>query len=345
MPGLKKPAAIAALIAIALLALPQASAKELKVVSTFSIISDLAQNVGGEHIALTTLVGPDGDTHAYEPRPTDAVAVRHADVILANGLHLEGFLQRLVQASGGKAPVVALSKGVKLLNSADDHDHSEDGHNAHDHDDSHDHDHKHERDHKHDHGHSHEHNQDDKQGHHHHGEFDPHAWQSVENAQVYVANIADAFCAADSEGCPAYRANAASYTEKLKALDADIKASVEQIPADKRTLITSHDAFAYLGQEYGLRFLAPQGLGTDSEASAGDVAALIRQIKAQKAAGLFLENISNPRLIEQIAKETGMKIGGKLYSDALSAENGPAATYIDMMRHNIATIRDTVLEK
>jgi zinc/manganese transport system substrate-binding protein len=340
---------MAGVAALALLAWPQADARELQVVSTFSVISDFARNVGGERIKLTTLVPPNGDTHSYEPKPADAVAVGRADVVLANGLHLEGFLDRLVQASGATAPVIALTQGVELLrNTEEEHDH-------HDEHDAQDHDHDHHDEGKHGHGeHAHHHAKKPagSQGHedatahahhHHHGEYDPHAWQSVRNAQIYVNNIAKAFCAADATGCPDYQANAKAYDEKLQALDAELKASVAQIPAARRTIITSHDAFGYLGREYGFLFLAPQGISTESEASAADVAALIQQIKNQKAAALFLENVSNPRLIQQIANETGMKIGGELYSDALSTADGPAATYIDMMRHNVNTIRDAAL--
>lgn len=312
----KRLASTAGFATFAFLTLPQANADALKVVSTFSIISDFAKNVGGERIALTTLVGPDGDAHAYEPRPSDATAIRNADVVLANGAGFEGFLERLVNASGGTASVAELTKGARLLrNSEEEHD----SHEGRDHDD-------------HNHGHKHD----------HHGDFDPHAWQSVHNAQIYVNNIAEAFCAADQSGCASYRANAKSYGDKLKALDHDLKTAVQQVPSDRRTLITSHDAFAYLGQEYGFQLLAPQGASTDSEASAADIAVLIRQIKQQKASAIFLENVSNPRLIQQIARETGMKVGGKLYSDALSSEGGPASTYVDMMRHNIGTILDAV---
>ncbi|NYT68884.1 metal ABC transporter solute-binding protein, Zn/Mn family [Pusillimonas noertemannii] len=319
--------------ALALLAWPQANAHELHVVSTFSIVSDFARNVGGERIALTTLVGPNGDAHSYEPKPADAVAVGQADVVLANGLHFEGFLDRLVQASNSTAPIVTLTRDVELLRNAED-EHEHDNHEDHDHD----HDHAQEHTDSHDHGHAKEHAH-----HHHHGEYDPHAWQSVRNAQVYVTNIAKAFCAADAAGCPSYQANAKSYDEKLQALETELKAAVAQIPASQRTVITSHDAFGYLGRAYGLQFLAPQGLSTGSEASAAGVAALIQQIKKQEASAIFLENVSNPRLIQQIATETGMKIGGKLYSDALSPADGPASTYIDMMRHNVSTIRDAVL--
>ncbi|MFC4297265.1 metal ABC transporter solute-binding protein, Zn/Mn family [Castellaniella hirudinis] len=329
--------------ALALLAWPQANAHELQVVSTFSIISDFARNVGGERIKLTTLVPPNGDTHSYEPKPTDAVAVGRADVVLANGLHLEGFLDRLVQASGATAPIISLTEGVELLRSTEDEQDHQDEHDDHHHDDDHGHS-EHDHHHAKKHTDSHDHDQATAHAHHHHhGEYDPHAWQSVRNAQTYVNNIAKAFCAADAAGCPSYQANAKAYDEKLQALDAELKTSVAQIPATQRTIITTHDAFGYLGREYGLHFLAPQGMSTGSEASAAGVAALIQQIKDQKASAIFIENVSNPRLIQQIANETGMKIGGELYSDALSTAVGPASTYIDMMRHNVNTIRDATL--
>jgi zinc/manganese transport system substrate-binding protein len=184
---------------------------------------------------------------------------------------------------------------------------------------------------------------DDQADNHHHGEFDPHAWQSVHNAEVYVKNIADALCAADAAGCNSYRANAEAYRNQLEALDAEIKAAVAEVPKDKRTIITSHDAFGYFEHEYGLNFLAPEGVSTESEASAADVAALIKQIKEDKASAIFVENVTNPRLMEQIGNETGLKIGGELYSDALSDMTGPAATYIDLMRHNIKTIKGAIL--
>ena len=176
------------------------------------------------------------------------------------------------------------------------------------------------------------------------GDVDPHAFQSIANAEIYVNNIADAFCAADADGCDHYQANAAAYTAKLEALDAEVRACDRaRSRADKRVVITSHDAFGYFEHEYGITFLAPEGMSTEAEASAADVAALIRQVRDDKASAIFVENITNPRLIEQIASETGLKLGGTLFSDALSAEGGPAATYIDMMRHNITTIRGAVL--
>jgi zinc/manganese transport system substrate-binding protein len=301
------------------------AAEPLKVVASFSIIGDLAKNVGGDRVEITTLVGPNGDAHVYEPRPADAAALSSAAIVLVNGAQFEGFLPRLVEASGSKAPVVEVSKGIELLKSEEEHHHGEEAHEG-GHDDAHD----EEAEAGHDHGH-------------HHGAFDPHAWQSVANAQIYVTNIAAAFCAADAAGCDAYKANANAYNQKLASLDAEIRADVAAIPADKRTIITSHDAFGYFEHAYGLKFIAPEGVSTDAEASAADVAALIRQVREDKAAAIFVENITNANLINQIASETGLKVGGELFSDALSDANGPAATYVDMMRHNIETIRGAIL--
>lgn len=315
-------------------ALATASAENLKVVASFSIIADLAKNVGGDRVEITTLVGPNGDAHVYEPKPADAAAVGAADVVLVNGLQFEGFLQRLVEASGTKAPVVELTKGGEVLkNAEEEHHHEEAAESEPEHEAAEsDHDDEAEE------GHQHAH-----EGHHHHGEFDPHAWQSVHNAEVYVKNIADAFCAADAAGCDTYKANAEAYAEKLEALDGEIKAIVAEIPEDKRTVITSHNAFGYFQHEYGLKFLALEGVSTEAEASAADVAALIKQVKEDKASAIFVENITNPRLIEQISSETGIKVGGTLYSDALSDDNGPAATYIDMMRSNVNTIKGAII--
>lgn len=315
-------------------ALATASAENLKVVASFSIIADLAKNVGGDRVEITTLVGPNGDAHVYEPKPADAAAVGAADVVLVNGLQFEGFLQRLVEASGTKAPVVELTKGGEVLkNAEEEHHHEEAAESEPEHEAAEsDHDDEAEE------GHQHAH-----EGHHHHGEFDPHAWQSVHNAEVYVKNIADAFCAADAAGCDTYKANAEAYAEKLEALDGEIKAIVAEIPEDKRTVITSHNAFGYFQHEYGLKFLALEGVSTEAEASAADVAALIKQVKEDKASAIFVENITNPRLIEQISSETGIKVGGTLYSDALSYDNGPAATYIDMMRSNVNTIKGAII--
>ena len=173
---------------------------------------------------------------------------------------------------------------------------------------------------------------------HGHGEADPHAWQSVANVKVYVANIRDALIAADPDGKAAYEANAAAYLAKLDALDREVKAAVAAIPAERRKIITSHDAFGYFEQAYGVAFIAPQGVSTEAEPSARDIARIVTQVKKQKIPAVFLENITDPRLMERIAKETGARVGGKLYSDALTDEKGDAPSYIELMRHNLKTL-------
>jgi len=263
--------------------------EKLPVVATFSILADFARNVGGERIEVTALVGPNGDTHVYQPKPADAKELGAARLILVNGLGLEGWIDRLIKASGAKAPVVVAANGIKPQQMR------EEGRL----------------------------------------ELDPHAWQSIANAKIYVANIRDALIAADPEGASAYRANADTYLGKLDALDKEVRAEIAKIPPGRRQIITTHDAFGYFGTAYGFRFIAPEGVSTETEASARDVAKIIRQIKASNIPAVFLENVTDPRLVRNIATESGAKVGGTLYSDALSSPDGPAATYIEMMHNNI----------
>jgi zinc/manganese transport system substrate-binding protein len=168
-----------------------------------------------------------------------------------------------------------------------------------------------------------------------HHAIDPHAWQSVANARIYVANIRDGLKQADPAGAAAYDANAKAYLDKLDALEREVRETIEKIPPDRRRIITTHDAFGYFGQAYGVEFIAPVGVSSDAEPSARDIAKIVSQVKRQKIPAVFMENISDPRMMQQIARETGAKIGGTLYSDALSDAKGPAATYLDMMRNNI----------
>jgi len=282
------------------LPLPTFAQEKLPVVASFSILGDFVREIGGERVAVSTLVGPDGDAHVYSPTPADAKTVAGAKLVVVNGLKFEGWLTRLVKSSGTKATVATATTGITPLKMADDHGHG-------------------------------------------HGGEDPHAWQSVANAKLYVGNVRDALIAADPAGKAVYEVNAIAYQTKLDALEAEIKASIARIPADRRKAITSHDAFGYFVKAYGIAFIAPQGVSTEAEASAKDVARIIRQIKAEKVPAVFLENITNPRLAEQIARESGAKIGGRLYSDALSAENGPAGTYIAMMKHNISQIEKALV--
>ena len=286
--------ALAALALVAMLqAVPASAQEKIKAIASFSILNDFVKNVGGDRVEVTSLVPPNGDAHVYAPSPADAKKLADARIVFTNGLGFEGWIPRLVKASGTKAAVIVATKGIKPRKM------EEEGH---------------------DHGHA---------------EADPHAWQSVPNAKIYVANIREALVAADPAGKAIYEANAAAYLSKLDALNADVKGQIEKIPADRRRIITTHDAFGYFKGAYGIDFIAPQGVSTESEASAKDVAKIIAQIKKQKIPAVFLENVSDPRLLERIAKESGAKVGGTVYSDALTDEKGPAPTYIDMMKHNI----------
>jgi zinc/manganese transport system substrate-binding protein len=167
---------------------------------------------------------------------------------------------------------------------------------------------------------------------------DPHAWQSPLNAKIYVANIRDALVAVDPAAAEAFKSNAEAYLAKLDALDREVRQAVAQIPENRRKVISTHRAFGYFAAAYGVAFIAPLGVSTESEASARDIAGIITQIRASKIPAVFLENISDPRLIRQIAAETGARVGGTLYSDSLTGEKGDSPTYIDMVRHNIKAL-------
>jgi len=167
---------------------------------------------------------------------------------------------------------------------------------------------------------------------------DPHAWQSLANGKLYVANIRDGLIAADPDGKAIYEANAAKYLDEIATEDDEVEASLAKLPEDRRKIITSHDAFGYFGAAYGLKVIAPEGVSTEAEASAKDVAKIIRQIRSEHIPAVFMENITDHRLLDQIARETGAKIGGTLYTDALSPPDGPAPTYLDMFRNNVGVL-------
>lgn len=321
-----------ALVALSLATPAFAQSNEpIPVVASFSILGDMVARIGGDHIALNTLVGPDGDAHVYQPTPADARAVSGADILFVNGIAFEGWIDRLVEASDFDGTQIVATAGIMPIAFEDDHD---------DHD-GHDHDEHAEGDHEHDHD---DHDHHDETGHegHDHGAFDPHAWQSLPNAIVYIDNIAAALAQADPANAATFYRNRAEFVAEIEALDAEIRATLEALPANRRTIVTSHDAFGYFAEEYGLTFLAPQGVSTEAEASARDVAELITQIRDQSIGAVFVESISDSRLLEQIASETDATIGGTLYSDALSGSDGPAATYLDMMRHNLAMLTDAL---
>lgn len=292
-------------LALASPALWAQAAAPVKAVASFSILGDLVRQVGGDRVAVEVLVGPGSDAHVFQPTPAQAKLVGQAQIVFSNGLGFEGWMSRLLGTAGYKGRHVVASRGIKPLHNEEAGEHK--GHG----------------------GHGHE-------------EADPHAWQSVPNVMAYVGNIAKGLCEADASGCDSYQRNAATYNAGLKALDTDIRALWAAIPATQRKVITSHDAFGYYASAYGVKFLAPQGVSTDSEASAKGVVQLVRQIKKEQIKALFVESISDPRLIAQIGRETGVKPAGELFSDSLSDAKGPAPSYLTMMRFNTTALTQAV---
>jgi len=291
--------ALLATLALGLaLAAPALRAAPLEVVASFSILGDFVTRVGGERVAVTTLVGAGADAHNYQPRPSDARRLGNARLIVANGLGFDEWIQRLAQSAGYQGTILIASAGIRPLTEEDEHRHA------------------------------------------HEGAVDPHAWQDVSNASRYVANIAEALSQADPAGAAVYRQNAARYTAELEALDATIRRTLATVPAQRRKVVSSHDAFGYFSHAYDVRFLAAAGISTQSEPSAGGIAQLIRQLRRENAPAVFVESISDPRLAERISHESGARLGGTLYSDALSNADGPASTYLDMMRHNLRTLME-----
>lgn len=266
-----------------------AQAKPIEAVASFTVIADMVQNVGGDHVHVASLIGPNGDPHAYEPTPNDAQALKRADLVFVSGLHLEGWLDRLIKASGYQGQPVVLSNGIKTRSM------EEDGKRI----------------------------------------TDPHAWNSAANGVVYVRNIISALQKADPANASDYQAKGEQYIQQLEQLDAYARAQVQAIPSDKRKVLTSHDAFGYFGDAYGVTFLSPLGFSTETEASAADVGKLIKQIKQEHVSTYFFENSSDPRLVKQIADASGAQPGGELYVESLSPADGPAPTYAQMFRYNV----------
>ncbi|WP_298831721.1 zinc ABC transporter substrate-binding protein [uncultured Piscinibacter sp.] len=276
-----------ALLAVAM-PLRAQTAKPLQVVASFSILADMAREVAGDAAQVHSLVGPNADAHVFEPTPADAQRLARADLVVVNGLHFEGWIDRLVRSSGYRGPVVEASRGITPRRAG--------------------------------------------------RSIDPHAWQSLVHAQRYVENLRAALVAAAPHQAAAIDARARAYAQKLAELDASARAALGAVPQEQRRVVSSHDAFGYLGEAYGITFVSPRSWNTDSEASAAAVAAVIRQVRLHQARALFVENITDRRSIERIAQETGAQVGGTLYSDALSLPGTGADTYLKMVAHNVKTI-------
>ena len=290
------------LLALSLFAvsLPASAQTPIKAVATFSILGNLLAEVAGDKAELSVVVGPDIDAHAYQPRPSDARALADAKVLVSNGLGFEGWIDRLAKAAPFKGKAVVASTGVATIPAAPGGGHA--------------------------HGHSHGHGPD------------PHCWQDVQRVRTYVANIAKGLAEADPPNAAHYRDRAQAFDRRLVELDAWVKEEIAKVPADKRRAITGHDSFRYFSSAYGVKFQSPRGYHTRSEPSARDVAALIREAREQRIKALFVENMTNPGLVDQIARESGAVVGPRLYTDALSGPDGPAPTYEKMMRHNVTAL-------
>lgn len=291
---------VAGMASAALLSGAQAADKlpPVSVVASFSILGDLVRVVGGERVSVTTLVGPDEDAHVFEPKPADARAIVQSRLLVTNGLGFEPWAQKLARSAGYKGQVVVASQGVKPRAMAEEKG---------------------------------------KKGH-HPDETDPHAWQNPNNVVLYVRNISAALSQVDPAGSTVYQANTEAYVKDLQTFDAWTQEQFAAIPEAKRKVITSHDAFGYFAAQYQIRFLAPQGVSTDAEPSAKQVAQLIQQIQREKIKAVFVENMSNPKLLAQLSKDAGVRAGPALYVDALSAVGGPADSYLKLMRHNVTQL-------
>ena len=265
-----------------------ANDSSIRVVTSFSILEDLVKELGGQYVSVVNLVGRNSDAHMYQPKPSDAVAIAKADLVVFNGLGFEGWIPRLIKNSGYKNQQIIASRGVDAIKNGK--------------------------------------------------EIDPHAWQSFHNIRLYIQNISQMLIQLRPQHVEALTKRQQKYLDSVSNLEHRLKKQFASIPPNKRIVVTSHDAFGYLGREFKIQFLAPLGLSLEVEASAEDVAAIIDQIREQSVKALFVENINNPRLLELISAETNVTIGGRLYSDALSEVEGPASTYLKMMRYNIESL-------
>jgi zinc/manganese transport system substrate-binding protein len=283
-----------------------ADAAKVKVVATISIIRDWVHQVGGDDVSLTTLVGPDGDPHEYEPVPADSMKLSGAAVIFENGFGLETWLPKLCDSAQTNAARVVITNGIEARHVPESEGESPNG------------------------------KEDDR---------DPHVWQNVKNAITCVDNIRDALVKADPAHADGYKARATAYEKQLGDLDLYIAAKIDSIPATRRKLVTSHDAFGYFAQRYGVEVprSALESVTTEAaDPSARQLAEVVDEVKASGVPVIFLENIQNPKLINQISSEANVKVGPPLYSDALGQPGTDGDTYLKMMRYNADTLANAL---
>ena len=287
------------------------SGEPVQAVASFSILGDLVKNVGGEAVAVTTLIDPGVDAHTYDPAPADLVVLAEADVIFENGLGFEPWLDGFFESTQPPGTRVVLTEGItprEVGEDADEHEEEEDAGDG-------------------------------------HGQFDPHVWHDVANVIILVGNIRDALVATDPARAELYEANAAAYIAELEALDASIREQVGTLPPERRKLVTSHDTFGYFADAYGFEVIGTALGSISTEAgdpSARDIAMLITQIEEAGVPAIFAENVANPDLMESIAAEAGVVLAPPLYTDALGPQGSPGETYVGMMQSNVTTIVDAL---
>lgn len=274
---------------------------KLRVVATYSVLGDLVRSVAGGDAEVTTLVGPDGDAHTFEPTPKDGVALADADVVFENGVNFETWLDKLHKSSKSKGKRVVVTEGLKLRQGECHHEPGE----------------------------KHEH------------EDDPHVWHDVKNAIHMVGVVRDALAEADPPNADKYKANAEKYLATLKALDAWVVEKVATLPRQSRKLVTSHDTFGYFAERHGFDVVGTMLASVSTEASdpsPATFAKLVASVKAAKVPAIFAENVHNPKLMERLAKEAGVTLAPPLFTDALGKPGGEGDTYEKMIRHNVITI-------
>lgn len=283
----------------------------IKVLATETFLADIAQNVAGERVKIESLLPIGLDPHAFEPTPQDVRKIAGSDVLIINGAGFEGWLEKTLENAGGQRQVIEASAGLAMREPAE-------GEKAH------------------------EHEGEEKTGHDHEG--DPHFWLDPNNIIKYVENIRDGLIAADPDGKSAYTQNAAAYIAKLTELDGWIKTQVEQIPAGRRLIVTNHESFGYFADRYGFKIIGTviPSVSSGASPSAQELAELVDHIQETGAIALFLETGASPKLAEQIAAETGIQVVSELYTHSITNANGNAPTYIDMMKHNVNKIVETL---
>lgn len=297
---------------------------KLQVVATYSILGDIVQNVGGDALDLEVLVEADGDAHTFEPSPADVVKLAEAELVFENGIEFEPWLDDLYESSESEAPRIVVTENIELLEFGEHHDEEgEQGEEEH---------HEEEEEHG-----EEEHAEEDE---HDHGEFDPHVWQDVANVISMVEVVRDALIDADPTNADTYQANAEAYLTELNELDAWVREQVATVPEDHRKLVTNHDTFSYFARAYGFQVIgtAVGGSTEGSEPSAGELAALIAEIREVNVPTIFAENIANTDIMNQIAEEAGVKIGPPLYTDALGDPGSEGETYLKLMHYNVEAI-------